>query len=365
MTCPKCNKEIPQGAAYCPWCGKKLIAEPRRRRKRANGTGTISRLSGNRRKPWCARKSGCFIGAFSTYAEAQKALERITDVQVTERFNLTFAEVYDLWLKEHSREISEKLLANYRLAFSQCPQLHAEKIRTLRHSDYQSAIIRLEERGMSRSYCNKLKSLLHQVCAYAVKEGITASNHAADLSTVAVQKSTRKIFTEQDIAAIRASKLPAASVALILISCGCRPGELFSAPLSACMPDHILWGSKTKKGKNRVIPIGNDGLEAYTEMRKAAEGCPRLIDGYSGQNKTESTFRCRDWKELMTEIGRPDVTPYSCRHTFITRSIRAGMPLIKLESIVGHVDKETTKIYLHLQAEDFVAEVNKTQLVTN
>ena len=59
----------------------------------------------------------------------------------------------------------------------------------------------------------------------------------------------------------------------------------------------------------------------------------------------------------MEEIGRPGYTPYSCRHTFITNAIKGGMDLPVLEAIVGHVDRETTKIYTHLHAEDLVEAV--------
>lgn len=82
-----------------------------------------------------------------------------------------------------------------------------------------------------------------------------------------------------------------------------------------------------------------------------------LIDGYEGQNKTAPNFTKRDWRELMEEIDRQGMIPYSCRHTFITRAIRAGMELPVLEAIVGHVDRETTKIYTHLHAEDLVEAV--------
>ena len=79
-----------------------------------------------------------------------------------------------------------------------------------------------------------------------------------------------------------------------------------------------------------------------------------LIDGYEGQNKTAPNFTKRDWRELMEQIDRKGMTPYNCRHTFITRAIRSGMDLPVLEAIVGHVDRETTKIYTHLHADDLV-----------
>jgi len=354
--CIKCKTDLPEGAVFCHTCGKRQTSEPRRHRKRSNGTGCISKLSGNRAKPWMARKNDICIGTYATRAEAQKALERLTDVSVNNKFNMTFAQVYERWYEEHRREISDSMAKGYQLAYKQCTQLHAMQMRKILRSDYQAAIIALETQGMSKSTCNKLRVLLGQLGRWATEEGITLTNPAESLNTVAKQKTTREIFTEMEIAAIKKSNLAAADIALILISCGCRPGELFSVPLVNCREDHFIGGSKTDAGKNRVVPIGPDGLDAYHRIRNKAiaEGGQYLIDGYTGANKTAPNFTKRDWRELMEEIGRQGMIPYSCRHTFITRAIRSGMDLPVLEAIVGHVDRETTKIYTHLHADDLV-----------
>lgn len=357
--CIKCRLELPAEAVFCPACGKRQTPAPRKHRKRANGTGCISHLSGNRARPWMARKNDVCIGTYATRHEAQKALERLTDVTVNDKFNMTFSQVYERWHEEHKRKISESMDQNYRLAYKQCTQLHNMQIRKILRSDYQAAIIALEIQGKSKSTCNKLRVLLGQLGRWAMEEGITLTNPAEDLNTVAKQKNTREIFTEEDILAIKKSKLHAADIALILISCGCRPGELFSVPLVNCREDHFIGGSKTEAGKNRVIPVGPDGIEAYQKIRQKAirDGSQLLIDGYEGQNKTAPNFTKRDWRKLMEEINRQGMTPYSCRHTFITRAIRSGMDLPVLEAIVGHVDRETTKIYTHLHADDLVKAV--------
>jgi len=361
MICVKCKREIQDDFTFCPWCGKKQNPDQRKHKKRANGTGSISKLPGNRAKPWRAKKNGVSIGTYPTRAEAQKALERLTDVDINEKYNMTFAQVYERWELEHSREVSDKMAKNYKLAYNQCKQLHNMKMRKILRSDYQAAIIALEVEGKSKSTCNKLRVLLGQLGRWAMDEGITLTNPAQELNTVAKQKSTRDIFTEDEIKAIKKSELPAADIALILISCGCRPGELFSVPLVNCREDHFIGGSKTEAGKNRVIPIGSDGIEAYKRIRSKAISDKKdfLIDGYRGQNKTAPNFTKRDWRELMEETGIKGMTPYNCRHTFITRAIRSGMELPKLEAIVGHVDRETTKIYTHLQAQDLVDAVSQ------
>ena len=127
--CIKCKAALPEDAVFCHLCGKRQTPEPRKHRKRANGTGCISKLSGNRAKPWLARKNGISLGTYPTRAEAQKALERLTDVNVNDKFNMTFAQVYDRWFQEHQREISDGMADSYRLAYKQCSQLHGMQMR--------------------------------------------------------------------------------------------------------------------------------------------------------------------------------------------------------------------------------------------
>ena len=366
MECVKCAKPIEDDSVYCRFCGKKQVTE-RRHKKRANNTGNIYKRPGNLQSPWVVRKNGVYIGAYKSRTEAQKALERLTDVDVNEKYNMTFAQVYERWKAEKSREISANTMRDYQVACSHCEQLHNQQIRKILRSDYQKAIIALEEKGMSKSSCNKLRVVFSQVCKWAMDEGILQNNPAAELTTTAEQKSVRQVFSPDQIAAIKKSKNPAADIALILISCGCRPGELFTAPLVNCREDHIIWGSKTEAGKNRVIPIGPDGRDAYARMREAAIATKKdnLIDGYRGNNKTLLNYRKREWKELMEEIGAEDMTPYCCRHTFITNAIIGGMDLPKLEAIVGHVDRETTKIYTHLRASDLVIAVQQVSTEKN
>lgn len=355
--CIKCSSDLPDDALFCPACGKRQKQE-RKHRKRSNGTGAISKLSGNRQRPWMARKNGVCIGTYPTRAEAQKALERLTDVDVSDKYNMTFKEVYNRWYAEHSRNITEKTLKDYKWAFSLCEPIHDRKIRSILRSDYQALIIAQEEKGRSKGTCNKVRVVLSMLGKWAYEEGITQTNNADNLSTAAKQLKERETFLEEDIKAIKKSKSEAADIALILTSCGCRPGELFKVPLADCFDDYFIGGSKTEAGKDRVIPIGTDGLAAYKKIRKKAieKNSQKLISGYDGSH-VYSNFAKREWKTLMNEIKRPGYTPYVCRHTFITNAIKGGMDLPVLEAIVGHVDRETTRIYTHLRADDLVEAV--------
>ena len=205
MECIKCRKPLQEDFTYCPYCGKKQVAE-RKHKKRANGTGCINKLSGNRAKPWMARKNDICIGTFATRAEAQKALERLTDTDINEKYNMTFKQVYQRWHAEHSRNISEKTLRDYEWAFKLCEPIHDKKIRNILRSDYQALIIAQEQQGKSKGTCNKLRVVLNMLGRWAYEEGITPANNVENLTTSAKQLSEREIFLEADIEAIKKSE---------------------------------------------------------------------------------------------------------------------------------------------------------------
>ncbi len=361
MDCIKCKATLPDGALYCHLCGKKQTPEKKKRRKRANGTGTIYKLSGNRAKPWAAKRNNIFLGCYPTYAAAQKALERVTDVDITDKYNLTFAQIYELWKPVHAREVTKGQMDCYASAYKNSKELQDKKFRLLRKSDFQAVIIRLEEAGKSKSTCEKVMQLFGQLSKWAMDEGIVHQNHAQNVTVAAKQKKIQTPFSDAQIKAIQESKHRAADITLILLATGARINELFKVPVSDCRDSYFIGGSKTEAGEHRVIAVSPIGIDAYqTLLQKAkAKHCRLLMDAYDG-NKDTANFRKRDFKELMEQIGAPDMTPHNCRHTFSTLAVRNGVTPQILRRMMGHADIKTTdKIYTHLDAEDILAEIGK------
>lgn len=356
--CIKCEAALPEGARYCPSCGRKQIATPRKYRKRANGTGSISKLSGSRDKPWVARKSGVCIGTFQTRPEAQRALERLVDVDVNAKFNMTFQQVYEAWLPEHEREISDSATSNYKSAYKHCTDLHTRKYRTLRASDFQRIIIDMESKDMSKSSCEKVMQLFGQMSAWAMREDVIQKDYSQFCRTIAQQKSKGIVLKDKTIKAIQNSKNHAADIVLILLATGCRPNELFNAETKNCHDTYFIGGSKTAAGKNRIIAVAPIGKAAYQRLLSEAKekGSNLLIDGYAG-NKSYPNFVKREFKELAQEVGE-SFTPYDCRHTFATKAKRSGVDPQTLRRMLGHADLATTdKYYTHLDTEDILAEI--------
>ena len=363
MKCIKCGAELVDGAVFCHLCGKRQQAE-RKKRKRGNGTGTISRLSGNRQNPWQARKNGLYIGTYPTRVDAQKALERLTDTDINEVFNLTFADIYERWKPEHERTVTKSSMGNYQSAFRDCKELHGLTFRSIRTSAFQAVIIRMEQEGKSKSTCEKMLQLFGQLSDWAIREGIQTVNYSKFCTITASQKSTGKVLPPEAIKKLRESTAPAARVALVLLATGCRGNELFKVTLKDCHNGYFIGGSKTAAGRGRVIAVAPIGLAAYDQLREDAQrmGGTKLMDGYTG-NKIYANYAKRDFAQLMEDLELEGFTPYDLRHTFATQAQRAGVDAQIRRRQLGHADLKTTdKYYTHLEAEDILAAVSKFDL---
>ncbi len=354
--CIKCKAELPEGALYCPMCGKKRVGEKRKTLKRANGTGTVYKLSGRRSRPWVAAKKRIIIGYFARKTDALEALERLSGKDLDERYNMTFAEVFKAWKTEHYRDIGQQGIESYDGAYKIFADLHDKKFRSLRAADFQEIIDRHMKK--SHSTVSKYKQLITQMSGWAIREEIITTNFASFVKLPENVKKEKEVFTEEDIAKLEKDKSDAAKIVLMLIYTGMRIGELFSLPVSDCHGEYVVGGEKTAAGKNRTIPIRPEGRAYFAEFAARADG-ELLISGYSGQ-RTVANFRRRDYYPLLERLGIERKTPHATRHTFASWARRQGIAPELLQKMLGHADYSTTaNIYVHTDVTELVEAVEK------
>lgn len=358
MQCKKCGRELPDGSAFCNWCGTKQAApEKRKALKRANGTGTAYKLSGRRKRPWVAAMNRIVIGYYPTKTAALEALGRLSGKTLTDRYNMTFAEVFQAWSEEHYKEITDAGRASYNRAFDVFAPLHKKQFRALRTADFQAVLD--PYMGQSHSTVSKHKQLITQMSDWAVREELITTNFASFVRLPENVKKEKEIFSDADVAKLEADGTEAAQIVLMLIYTGMRIGELFTLPLADFHGTYVVGGEKTDAGRNRVIPIRPEGREYFSRFAQKASG-PLLLSGYSGQ-RVPNNFRKRDYYPLLDKLGIERKTPHATRHTYASRARKDGMPPEILQKILGHADYNTTaNIYVHTDIEELLRAVEHT-----
>ena len=124
--------------------------------KRANGMGSIYKLSGKRRKPYAvAVTENGKQTVINTFAKPKQAIEFL-DSYLSNPYNidnskLTVLELFEKWLPTYNKSQSSK--NNYKTAFyAHSKSLHSRIFATLRKQDIQNLIDECDLSYTSKSY---------------------------------------------------------------------------------------------------------------------------------------------------------------------------------------------------------------------
>lgn len=350
----RCQKEIEDGFAFCPHCGKSQTPAPKLRGKRPNGSGTVYKLSdGKRTRPWVVARGGKPLSYHATKAEAFVALDKIAGKQVSDKINYTFEDVFQAWFAEHSPQITPIAAGVYKTAYNWCAPLYKKKFRTLRVGDYNEIIATMASSGKARGTMDKVKQLAGQLYKWAIREDICDKNYAPFIALPSEERKEKKTFSDEQIAMLEADGSETARIVLMLIYTGVRINELFSATLENYHGAFFVTGSKSDSGKNRIVPIPNVARPHFEYFASCAK--TKLLDGYKGRH-TEKNFRTYDFTPLMQRLGFEGITPHCARHTFATKAVSRNMRPEALQKILGHATYSTTvEYYVHSRKDELIS----------
>ncbi|MBI2069926.1 MAG: tyrosine-type recombinase/integrase [Elusimicrobia bacterium] len=155
----------------------------------------------------------------------------------------------------------------------------------------------------------------------------------------------------------------------ILYSSGLRISELAALSSFSVNTEAGTLRILGKGGKERLVPIGENALEALDAYRREKEKIPSpsknlstspyLFSNAQGTPLTRVLFEERIRRLGYAALGRR-VTPHQLRHSFATHLLVAGLDLRSLQEMLGHKSLEATQVYTALTTANLEQVYKKT-----
>ena len=373
--------------------------------KLPNGYGSVTKLSGNRRKPYLARvtlgwtvdeQSGKAIqnrvpiGTYKTKKEALQALAEYSanpyDIQ---NDNMTLAELYEKWTAEYFPTLeSDSSSRTITSAWRYCHAIHGMRVKDLRARHIKGIMedgYVISDRGKnagvkvpaSPGTKARIKSMFNLMLDYALEYEIVDKNYARtfDLSNDIIKEkedATRGHinFTAQEMNTLWENLGKIRYVDWILIQCymGWRPQELAILELENVNLENwcITGGMKTEAGRCRTIPIHTRIRDLVQKnYNQAVElGSNRLFNDPNavkgGMKITYDKYAGR-FAKVMTALNlREDHRPHDPRTTFITMAKKAEVDEYVIKLLAGHKITDVTEaVYTKRDIEWLRTELEK------
>ena len=348
--------------------------------KRANGTGSVYKLSGRRLRPYIAivttnyHKSAISgekiqkrtpIGYFKTRDDALLALIKYSQNPYDiEKRNIKFSEVYREWSEGHFKTISASAIRTYNSAFRHFEMIHDRKFVDLRPRDIERCIYNAPVHSATKKRMKSLCGLLYQ---YSIKNELTDTNYAILLDKIETDPPIydRTPFSDNEInILVKKCSVPYVDIILIALFTGLRPSELLDMQLHNVNLNegYMVGGSKTDAGTNRIIPIHNK-IEKLIEVRflkSKSQGSSFLISDDEGNPISYFQYR-RKFNSIMDTLHMNHL-PHDTRHTFISMAKENGVDEYILKLIVGHaIGDITERVYTHRNIEALRREIAKIE----
>lgn len=333
--------------------------------KRANGTGTIIKLSGNRRKPWLVKvpeynSIGSFtgrqivIGYFENRSDADWCLAEYNKshgIYDADKMKYSFADVYNDFKREKfptkeeqkiMKESRKKIIGKIGISnmwqisssYKNSKILWNKKYSDIRKHDFE--LVLNSAKNLSTSKLNHIISFFRKMDQYAMEQGIITIGYAQFLDIIPEETKKKKVpFNKSEIELIwEYEGFIIADILLILLYSCMRIEELLSMENKNIFlnNNYMIGGLKTDAGKDRVIPIHHIIKRI---IRKYYNPNNKFLFTDENGNKIEYSKYRIDFNNFMEKLNMHHIS-HETRLTGRSELDRKGANKICIDRILGH-----------------------------
>jgi integrase len=199
--------------------------------------------------------------------------------------------------------------------------------------------VELEGRGRSEATINRYISAMSKFLKFCTKRGLMTSP-LPDLEWRKLSDGRiRWITYDEEKRLMELLPAPYSTLVYVAIRTGLRASELLNLKSDQVEPAWVhLWGDGTKSGKSRSVPLSPQLYKSLAPLVSRKE-----IPSYRQLNLA--------WEKARKAMGLssdPTFVFHSCRHTYATRSVQAGVNIRVLQKLLGHASIQTTLRYAHV-----------------
>lgn len=317
--------------------------------KNPNGYGTVTKLSGKRRRPYIIKEGMTgkqkIIGYAATREEGMILLAKYNRCPWNpDMAQYTFGQLYTLWLQSRAPKLGTSSKNALAAAYRHCTVLERLRYRDIKPFQMQTCI---DSCGRGYATQGAIRNLFRHLDRFA-RELDLIDRCASDFLTVApTPQTTKTVFSDEEILRIhRHASLPWADSVIFLLYTGFRISEMLDLRTENVdlRLGTMVGGTKTAAGKNRVVPIHPQISEIVAARYHASES--GYLFEYKGKRLGQTQYR-RLWQPLMETLSMSH-TPHECRHTFRSRLDSAGANKVCIDRLMGHTSQGTgERIYTH------------------
>lgn len=332
--------------------------------KNPNGYGTVTKLSGNRRKPWIVKEgiSGRQkpIGYTATKEEGMILLAQYNnDPWDIEADKITLQELFDLWEEKRAVKLGTSNRSSLKSAYKHCSKLGKVKYKQIKSYQMQDCI---DSCGCGYSTQGAIKNLWGHLDRFALELDIISKRCSDLLTSDPIPETTKEIFTDEEVSRLWENQnFPWVDSILFFLYTGFRISEMIDLRTETVNLQEwtLTGGTKTAAGKNRLIPI-HSKIQSIVQKRFEQSKSGYLFE-YNGKKLNQTQYR-EFWAAIM-EALKMDHTPHECRHTFRSRLDSAGANKVCIDRLMGHKSKGTgERVYTHKNIEELRLNI---ELITN